>query len=58
MAITFKSCSTPCPMQAKLKAVEEKVAMLEAQFAEATAKKEQLARQVRPGVRVLKSVDV
>ncbi len=37
---------TPCA-QAKLKAVEEKIATLEAQFAEATAKKEALAKQVR-----------
>jgi predicted nucleic acid-binding Zn-ribbon protein len=32
--------------QAKLKAVQEKIAALEAQFEEATAKKEQLAKQV------------
>jgi hypothetical protein len=46
----------PCPCtctvapfshtQAKLKAVEEKIAALERQYEEATAKKEQLARQV------------
>ena len=33
--------------QAKLKAVEAKINMLESQFEEATAKKEALAKQVR-----------